>query len=237
MTAIGQRRPAPGRKCSVCTHEHTAEISKAIMGGASNRSIAERYGLVHTSVQRHRTNCLQQRRRSVSPAAEHAPSQSPGTPRFDSSDPKSLVSATVQLVDKALDLMGHAERVDDRRMALAALREARESLGLLMRAAGMLGSEGTTINVDARRQSVELLAKIGEGDLRSYIAALADTDDNQALSRFPGISAAPGSPAGLSSQRGADAIGKSFCTRDSQYEGGEGTITPSPSASAGAADT
>ena len=93
------------RSCSICTHAQTAEISKAISSGASNRSIAERYGLVHTSVQRHRTNCLKQQRRTATTAPVSMPSEAPGTERFESSEPKALIATTVRLVDKALTFM------------------------------------------------------------------------------------------------------------------------------------
>jgi hypothetical protein len=92
--------------------------------------------------------------------------EAPGSVRFDSDDPKSLVLTTARLVDEALGLLEHAKKADDRRTALAALREARDGLSLLMRVAGML-TDGATINVDARRQSLAVWANLSEDELRA----------------------------------------------------------------------
>jgi hypothetical protein len=104
---------------------------------------------------------------------EGSAASTPGSVRFDSNDPKSLISATCRLVDEALSLLEHAKNAGDSRTALTALREARDGLSLLMKTAGMLGSDGATVNiVDARRQSVALLSKLTEDELRA-IAAMA----------------------------------------------------------------
>ena len=101
---------------------------------------------------------------------EGSAASTPGSVRFDSNDPKSLISATCRLVDEALSLLEHAKNAGDSRTAL---REARDGLSLLMKTAGMLGSDGATVNiVDARRQSVALLSKLTEDELRA-IAAMA----------------------------------------------------------------
>ncbi len=165
------------RACSVCGHEATAEIAKAIAVGGTNRQVAERFGLTHGSIQRHRTNCLKAPRRIEKvPLGDSTTSQA-ATKRFDSSDPKTLISTTIRLVDEALDLMEHAKRADDRRTALTALREARDGLSLLMKAAGMLGGDNATINVDARRQSIKVLAGLSEDEIRSFLAGSSTVAD------------------------------------------------------------
>ncbi|MGA8476259.1 MAG: hypothetical protein WB681_14505 [Candidatus Cybelea sp.] len=116
--------------------------------------------------------------------------------RFDSLEPKTLVAATARLVDEALSLLEHAKRADDRRTALVALREARDGLALLMKAAGMLaGDVGTTV-IDNRKQVLNVLGKLSEDELRAIVAGkpvpaldaeivLTDVTDNQALSAVP----------------------------------------------------
>jgi hypothetical protein len=47
-----------GQKCSVCRHAKRGEIDEALIGSESTRSIATRFGLAASSIQRHRTNHL-----------------------------------------------------------------------------------------------------------------------------------------------------------------------------------
>ena len=62
--------------------------------------------------------------------------------------------------------MESAKKGDDRKTALAALREARDGLQLLMRVAGMLAADGST-NIDARQQTVQIFAKISDAELKA----------------------------------------------------------------------
>lgn len=164
------------RSCSICTHDSTAEIAKAIAAGGSNRSMADRFSVTPSAIQRHRTGCLRLPRRATKLGADSAHDTSPGSLRFDSEDPKSLISTTARLVDEALDLLAHAKREDDRRTALVALREARDGLALLMRIAGMLAGDGATIAIDARKQTIALSALTTE-ELRN-LARLAPSGDD-----------------------------------------------------------
>ena len=164
------------RSCSICTHAQTAEIAKAIAAGGSNRSMADRFSVTPSAIQRHRTGCLRLPRRATKLAADSAHVSTSGSPRFDSADPKSLISTTARLVDEALDLLAHAKREDDRRTALVALREARDGLALLMRIAGMLAGDGATIAIDARRQTM-VLSELTVDELRG-LARLAPSGDD-----------------------------------------------------------
>jgi hypothetical protein len=97
---------------------------------------------------------LRKRRSSPRPLEREATA---GSVRFDSRDPASLVATTARLVDEALGLLEHAKSGGDHRTALAALREARDGLALLMRTAGLLTPDGSvTVNVDARRLDATL---------------------------------------------------------------------------------
>ncbi|HEY1656221.1 MAG TPA: hypothetical protein VGF86_14040 [Candidatus Tumulicola sp.] len=111
---------------------------------------------------------------------------------------------TARLVDEALELLEHAKTQKDTRTALSALREARDGLALLMRAAGMLAGDGTTIAIDARRQSIEVISGLSTDDLRR-LAALSDdaldVTDNRSLSR-----AVSGPSDALNAERGPQSL-------------------------------
>lgn len=47
-----------GRACTICTHSKRAEIDKALVAGASKRTVADRFGLSQTAVQHHKTTHL-----------------------------------------------------------------------------------------------------------------------------------------------------------------------------------
>jgi len=168
------------RACSICTHASSAEISKALAAGASDRDSATRFGVTSSAIQRHRVNCLRAPRRAEKSAGPHQGATSADPTRFDTLDPASLVSTTAKLVAEALDLLENAKKADDRRTALAALREARDGLALLMRASGMLAPDASVnIAIDQRRQSVALMAGLSEADLRALVrqSTLADGSD------------------------------------------------------------
>lgn len=147
------------RACSICTHEQTATIAKAIAAGGSNREVATRFGVTTSSVQRHRVGCLRLTRRTEKLPTPVERVSDPASTRFDSLDPKTLIAGTARLVDEALELLEHAKLANDRRTALSALREARDGLALLMRAAGMLATDGGTTIHDNRQLHVALDAR------------------------------------------------------------------------------
>jgi hypothetical protein len=98
----------------------------------------------------------------------------------DASSRADLVGSTARLVDEALSLLENAKRADDRRTALAALREARDGLALLMRAGGFLAPENT-VTIDARRQSL-VLDDRSLAELLAMEARLPTVTDNRRLS-------------------------------------------------------
>jgi hypothetical protein len=155
------------RSCSVCASPDLAALSKAIAAGGSNRDVANRFGVSVSSVQRHRISCLQSPRKEKDTGTSAQSTSSPGSVRFDSGDPKSLISTTARLVDEALGLLEHAKTAGDHKTALQALREARDGLALLMRTAGMLAGDGGSTTIDNRRQIVQVLGKLTESELRA----------------------------------------------------------------------
>ncbi len=187
------------RSCSICSHPETAKITKALTSGDSLRSTASRFHITAAATHRHLTRCLKVTRsieKLEKPRLDATQTSVSDSSRFDSLEPKTLVAATARLVDEALSLLEHAKRADDRRTALVALREARDGLALLMKAAGMLaGDVGTTV-IDNRKQVLNVLGKLSEDELRAIVAGkpvpaldaeivLTDVTDNQALSAVP----------------------------------------------------
>lgn len=163
------------RACSICGHALSADITKAIAAGGSNRILAGRFGVTPSALQRHRVGCLKsprQEKKAVSvPSTTSKLEGTPDSIRFDSSDPKALVDATARLVDEALALLEIAKSAADVKTALGALREARDGLQLLMRASGMLAGDGPSIQVDARQQTIALLLDLkSEAQLRELAA-------------------------------------------------------------------
>jgi hypothetical protein len=140
-----------GRPCKVCASPQLAAINRELLlQGGSKSTVAARYGLTPSGVQRHRANCLAFRQREKNLGRALAVAEPTGNARFDPEDPKSLVATTARLVDDALSLLENARRSDDNRTALAALREARDGLKLLMQNAGMLAGDGA-VTIDNRR--------------------------------------------------------------------------------------
>lgn len=176
---------AAGRPCKCCLSPHLAEINKILLlQGGSKSAVAGRFGLTESGVQRHRANCLGYKSRAAVVPPSSAPVIGPETARFDPKDPQSLITTTARLVDEALDLLENAKRADDRRTALVALREARDGLALLMRTAGML-TDGASVIVDQRRQTVQVLGGLTLDELRNLARLDASISDGDAVSLAP----------------------------------------------------
>lgn len=163
--------------CKCCTNTESAELNKRIASGGTNRSIAERFKVSTMSVQRHRTNCLRLPGRIEKKAAPFAPVDVAGTERngrcaacgVDASAPDqtALLRRAERLLWHAEAIIGKAVTDGDSRLVLMGLDRARASMELMMKATGLIGSDGTSINVDARRQTGELFAKLSIGELRA----------------------------------------------------------------------
>ena len=204
-----------GRNCSVCASPKLAQINKSLLiAGGSKRVVAERFGLNAASIQRHRSNCLNQKtlqatapRTDESSGAGPKSPNEPGSVRFGALDgsvePASLIALTARLVDEALDLLQNAKKADDRRTALTAMREARDSIALLLRVAGLLAPDAAVnVMVDARKQVANTIdSSFTVGELRRLldsgsvlsdapIPALVTTDVQQIVAPEPQIAIA-----------------------------------------------
>jgi hypothetical protein len=105
--------------CRTCRAKDRDEIDLALVSGQGLRSIADRSSISKTSLIRHRNSHLSEAIASAKQA------------QLTKADV--LVATAAGLLDKALGLVECAEAAQDVRGALAAMREARSTIGLLAR--------------------------------------------------------------------------------------------------------
>lgn len=102
-----------GRPCRVCQHPKRPEIDAALRNGEKISTLVKLYGLGEGNLRRHKANHL-------TAPAEAAPASG--------NDP-SKMATLIQL--KTMKLLRDAEASGSQRVALAALRQARENLETL----------------------------------------------------------------------------------------------------------
>ena len=118
-TASGYTVP---RSCTVCEHPEREAIDRALVGDASNRSVASLYDVSEAAVRRHKANHLPARLVMAAEAAEAG----------------NLLSQVQDLQGCALAILDKAEGTGNLRTALGAIREARGNLELLAKPLGEL---------------------------------------------------------------------------------------------------
>jgi hypothetical protein len=134
------------RTCTVCRHESRVDIDKALLDGRPFRDIARQYGLTKDSLLRHHDDHLAESLVKAKAAEEVA-------------NADTVLDHSVMLRDRALNILDMAERENDLRTALAAIREARECVRLLGELAGKLQSAGT-VNVIMSAEWIQVQAVI-----------------------------------------------------------------------------
>jgi transposase-like protein len=144
------------RRCTVCDHPQRHGIDEALVGGASYRSVAKRFGLSESAVYRHKTEHL--------PAHLLKAREVEETARADD-----LLDQVRNLQTHALDILERAEKAGDLRSALAAISQARGNLELLGKLAGEL-DERPVVNLNVSAEWLELRAVI-VGALEPHPAA------------------------------------------------------------------
>jgi hypothetical protein len=135
-----------GMKCTVCRHSAVADIDRALIDGRPLRNIAEQYGMSPQALLRHQADHISEallKAKDVEKVA-HA---------------DTVLDHSVMLRDRALNILDMAERENDLRTALAAIREARECVRLLGELAGKLQSAGT-VNVIMSAEWIQVQAVI-----------------------------------------------------------------------------
>src|SRR5918992_2715895 len=131
MTAPGSvaplvaRGPPMPRSCTICEHPGREAMDEALVGGASNRSLASLYDVSEAAVRRHKANHLPAKLVMAHAAEEVAQADT-------------LLEQVRDLQARTLAILEAAEETKQHRTALSAIREARSNLELLAKLLGEL---------------------------------------------------------------------------------------------------
>lgn len=132
-------------KCSVCKHPKRKEIEEAILNGVPFRTIAERYGMSHTSIIRHRDNG------HIAKALVKAHEVK------EVIYAKDLLEKVLYLQEEALEILNNAKKVGNPRIALEAIGRASQLLELQGKIAGQLREQqAVQVNIFANPQFLVL---------------------------------------------------------------------------------
>ena len=134
------------RSCTVCEHPERERIDKALVGDASNRSVASLYDVSEAAVRRHKANHLPAKLVMAQAAEEVAQADD-------------LLGQMQDLQARTLAILEAAEGTQQHRTALAAIREARSNLELLAKLLGEL-DEQPVVNLSVSAEWLELRAVI-----------------------------------------------------------------------------
>ena len=134
------------RSCSICEHPKRAAIDEALVGGASNRSLASLYDVSEAAVRRHKGNHLPAKLVMAQAAEEVAQADD-------------LLDQVRDLQQRTLAILETAEKTKQHRTALAAIREARSNVELLAKLLGQL-DERPVVNLTLSPEWLELRAVI-----------------------------------------------------------------------------
>ena len=134
------------RSCTVCEHPEREAMDRALVGGASNRSVASLYDVSEAATRRHKANHL--------PATLAKAHEADEAARGDD-----LLADVRDLRDRTLTILRGAEDAKEHRTALSAIREARSNLELLARLLGEL-NDRPQINLVVSPEWMELRAVI-----------------------------------------------------------------------------
>lgn len=123
------------RPCTLCIHPQKDEIDAALVAGEPKASIARRFAVSRDSAERHASAHL--------PAALEKAQQA-----CEVSSADSLLGQLRNLHQKTLGLLARAEKARQLRVAISAVREARENIELLSKLAERLGGQQQKVLVE-----------------------------------------------------------------------------------------
>lgn len=146
------------RTCTVCSHPELEAINKALVGDASNRSVASLHDVSEAAVRRHASNHLPAKLVMAEKAIEVA-------------EADDLLAQVQDLQSRTLSILQEAESTKQHRTALSAIREARSNLELLAKLVGEL-DDTPQVNITLSAEWLELRAVI-VGALEPYQEARA----------------------------------------------------------------
>ena len=130
-------------RCTICSHPERTAIDAALVADADPlRTLAERYGVSHTALFRHKETHLLESLTQAQAAAQVAQADD-------------LLSQVQDLQRRTLKILKTAEETKALGLALGAIREARNNLELLAKLEGKL-REQQTVNILIAPQWLEL---------------------------------------------------------------------------------
>jgi hypothetical protein len=165
------------RSCTICEHSDREAIDEALVGGASNRSLASLYDVSEAAVRRHKGKHLPAKLVMAQAAEEVAQADT-------------LLGQVRDLQSRTLAILEAAEETKQHRTALGAIREARSNLELLAKLLGEL-NERPQVNLLISPEWLELRAVIVTAlephpeALRSVVGALESGGNGKVTNRDP----------------------------------------------------
>jgi hypothetical protein len=170
------------RTCRACSSQDRTAIDKAIAIGEPLRNIAKRVSISPAALLRHKVHAGQ----ALVKAAE----------KREESIGESVMSRLEKLYQRAERVLNEAEASGDGRLALAGIREVRETLGGLFTLATKTAGGGLSdfsdeeLTAESKRRGLDMLIEV-----RSFHVGQAPVDEWEEL---PASAAAclPGRPAG-----------------------------------------
>ena len=158
--------------CTICTHLDRPAIEQAILNSKPLRRIAADFAVSESSLRRHRRTHMHQVKQTVAQVRAQQ----------DLDSAHALVDQLRLLRSTAFSILTKAEKAEKLNVALAAVREARNTLELLLKLEGELDSGGVHITLSASPEWIEVRTAVAAAlapwpDARLAVArALLDLD-------------------------------------------------------------
>lgn len=138
-------------RCTICDHEASKDIDRALAGADPLRVIARRFGVSSSALDRHRRRHL-------------VPQLARSIARHEELSADRLTSWAIGLNEQTLAAVLRCAQEQDYGAMRGLIAESRKNLELIGRLGGFLAA--TPVHVDARRQ-VAVLASLTENELRA----------------------------------------------------------------------
>ena len=178
------------RPCSICTHPDRKTIDQQLLNGTPYRTVGKQHTVGVSAVFRHRRDHLT---KLMAQAVEAR-----GVQELGYGD--DLLGQLEYLNGKTLKILDEAEAMGDRRVALAAIREARSTIELNAKLCGQIREQHlhlhghTMLSPEAAEQFIEAMAtmqkvvgKLPKGDIRDDPHILSGAEALPRAASFDGI--------------------------------------------------
>ncbi len=148
------------RHCTACDHPNRPAIDQALVAGDTFRLIAEHTGVSQSALRRHKTQHLGPALRAAmaerqETATRHAQEAQAAKEAKDYDSTEALLDQMRLLRTTAFGLLQKAEQAGELRTAVAAVKEVRATLELLLKLAGEL-RDAPTVTIELTLAKVEV---------------------------------------------------------------------------------